>query len=553
MTLKDKFFRTILDAYPAVMSNLQPDGSMVYPDTGYTIYQQYSGYYFAFLYKYNHPDNPYLSNPEMLTLSTRCWKHFSTQVNDQGLIRIITMNQDFNMYWPEEWGFYNWLLSYELIGGDLPPADRDFWLEKLHLIFPQMVESVRKESEDEKFEGTLATNQIRNHFLWTVLAVYRYGQIFGKQDAMDYADSLMARALGAQLPIGTWYENYGLVIDYADITLCAMSLYGIYAKNDRAIAAVDKGLKYITSLKNPDFTKVLGIDERNRSNKGIAAQTAPSYANSAAGVDYLSRWINVMARDKQLHKNVHGLVTVCEMLSLLPDDVPYNENPPAPPPLNTSYPAQDLFVREQGPWILSFCGMKHNAYESRWNLERQSLVGVYVKGIGPLWGGVHSIGQPEFSTFSVTRGGKVHYMHDKCTIGESSVALEYGGRTCTIEALNITDSELTLRFQVKNPGDTERVYLNLPFYNLRGTEVSFDGRKVALDKSNCWQHINADAPVLIHGVRLTASEPTEFKYPILPYNSYKIKQERNLSEVYGILSAELDYKNPSVTVTIKLK
>jgi hypothetical protein len=373
----------------------------------------------------------------------------------------------------------------------------------------------------------------------------------GDSEALRFASELMGKVCDAQLPIGTWLENEGLVINYADITNCPISIYAIYSGDKRATQAIERSFAYLNALKNPDFTKVLGIDERNRFSKALAAQTAPSFAYCEGGVEFLSRWIRSIAASGQLTRDTHGLVAVCEMLRLLPDVEYIADSTPAAP-LNTSFPEQHLFVREIGPWILSFCGMKHKAYDNRWSLERQGLLGIYVNGKGPLMGGVHSIGQPEFSLFNIITGGKLHYMHDTLSISDDHVTLEYGGRKCTIEALDVNERQVRLRFSINGLEDVDRAFINMPLYDLKGASIVIAGKELAFAEEYFSRWIDADTKLRLRGVDFATSAGSMLRYPVFPYNSYKQKQERSFNEVYGIWSIELDYLQPSVDLTLTI-
>ena len=545
--LRDKFFQTALDACPAILEKFQDDGSIIHADIGYTIYQQYIGFYFAFLHCYEHPDNPWYNDATMLERAIRAWDHFATRVNEQGETHIITMNQDWG-YGLEEWGFYYWLSTYDLIKDKLPDGGAR-WLEYIQRIYRKLHDNLRKQTSSEAFATQLARHQVHNHFVWTVLGMYRYGQLMNDDEAKRFSTELMHRVFDAQLPIGTWLENEGLVINYADITNCPISIYAIYSGDERAAKAIERCFSYVNALKNPDFSKVLGVDERNRFTRSLAAQTAPSFAFSEGGVEFLSRWIQNIAATGQLVNDTHGLVAVCEMLRLLPD-VDYISDFTVPAPLSTSFPEQYLYVREVGQWILSFCGMKHKAYDNRWNLERQGLLGIYVNGSGPLMGGAHSISQPEFSLFNVIADGKLHYMHDTCIISDDNITLKYGGRTCLIEVLNLDERQIELRFSVNGLQDVDRAFVNLPLYYLKGSNINVGDTKLSFDEDYVSQWIEADINLRLRGIDFTTNVGSTLRYPVFPYNSYKQKQERNFDDVYGIWSIELDYMQSSVEVTL---
>lgn len=547
--LKDVFFKTALEVCPVILEKFQEDGSLIHPGVGYTIYQQYSGFYFAFLYTYKHPENPWYGDVKMLERAIRAWDHFATRVRENGETNVITMNQDWG-YYLEEWGFYYWLSTYDLIKHKLPDKGAR-WLGYIQRIYGKLLENMRKQAASEEFAEHLKRNQVHNHFVWTVLGMYRYGQLMGDAEAKSFATELMGKVCDAQLPIGTWLENEGLVINYADITNCPISIYAIYSGDKRAEKAIERSFSYMNALKNPDFTKVLGIDERNRFTSGLAAQTAPSFAYLDGGVAFLSRWIRSIAASGQLGRDTHGLVTVCEMLRLLPN-VEYMTDFPVPAPLNTAFPEQYLYVHEIGPWILSFCGMKHKAYDNRWNLERQGLLGIYVNGKGPLMGGAHSIGQPEFSTFNIVADGKQHYMHDVCTIDHEKVTLDYGGRKCTIEALSVDERQIRLRFSVAGLQDVDRAFVNMPLYFLKGSSLTIGGKELPFAEEYITRWIEANTKINLRGVDFSANGGTILRYPIFPYNSYKKKQERSFDEVYGIWSIELDYMQPSVDLTLTI-
>ena len=549
--LKAAMLKEILSAYEGMRARVQEDGSVTAPD-GYSVSSLYLGYYYAFLYTLKHPDNPHYLSGEALALCLRIWEHYGdARLAPNGMTEIITRDQRWiPSHGLDEWAFYYWLASYELLREHLPHDVAAVWRERLALIFERVHEEVAREDASEEFERLLHKHTVRNHLVWTIFAMYRYGQIFGMPEVMEDARGVLYRVLDAQHPIGTWFEGESLVIGYGGVTICPLSFFALYANDDKAAAAVSRSLSYFLSVKYRDLSDVLGIDVRNRYARQAGPFTAVGYCRTPEGAAYLSQWFDMMQQQQNWQKTPFSLVLGCEMFRMFPEDAAEPRHQ-APLPLHTRNEELLLTIEERGGFTVSFCGMEHAVLNNKWIMERQSLLGIYAEGIGALCGGAHSVGDPAFSLFSLVRGGKVHYLHDACRLTPRGAVMTYDGFACSYEVLEQSDAALVCRFEAPDLPEAEYVNWNLPFLNLCGKTIAINGEAVPLDKAPFERQLASGDTLAIGGATIMLTAPAAFRYPVFAFVPYNLTQKQNYAEAYGMLSVRFFQRLSTFDMTVR--
>src|SRR5690606_37353890 len=103
----------------------------------------------------------------------------------------------------------------------------------------------RQTASSDAFVEGLATNNAHNHYVWSVLAMYRYGQFCNDGAICTDARTIMERILAAQLECGTWFEGGTAVVGYGSVTTCAVSLFELADNNAAARVAIDRNFSYV--------------------------------------------------------------------------------------------------------------------------------------------------------------------------------------------------------------------------------------------------------------------------------------------------------------------
>ena len=73
--IKDRLIKELIAAYGDICALIEPDGSVLYED-GYSIYAQLTGYYFAFMFVCEHPENPYFGDKKTYERAASGWDHY---------------------------------------------------------------------------------------------------------------------------------------------------------------------------------------------------------------------------------------------------------------------------------------------------------------------------------------------------------------------------------------------------------------------------------------------------------------------------------------------
>lgn len=557
MKLKDEFVAALAGVCDQASGMQREDGRFAHPDSGYSVLNQYAGYYFAFLFACPHERNPYFGDERLLERAVAGWNFYRTQMTEDGLTQIYTMNQ----YWNktlDEWGIYYWMQTIELLRSRLSEEQIGQWNESIDAAMRTMVAEVRQTSASESYRRLLAANSVANHFVWKVLCCYRYGSLRGDAELTAWARGEMELIVSFQTESGIWLESHTPVVRYADVTICAVSLFAHYDRNGRAEETVRRNLAFVLSATYPNLSKNDCLDGRNRYTEAISAYTALTFHRYAQGRSYLLAWIRgVRSLNDTAHsigRRLQGLAVLTDLTALLPDDIEVRPDEENAWRQTSSVRFGDLkasIVRENG-WVATLCGLEQRTFGNRWILERQNLLSLYHEDGGILVGGGHSIAQPELSSFTVASAGKLHYLPGagRLTDDGRGLVLEYAGRTCTIAVVGIRDGAVTVRYAVQGLTATERACVQIPLPRVRGAAVRCGERQWTPGEAALSCDIEAGREFRYKHFDWTLNRDAMFGYPHMPFNSYTQKQRKSLDEAFAVLRVELNADAAELELTI---
>lgn len=555
MNLRTELLETLTGVYDSIGGMQDATGRFRHPDAGYSIYGQYAGYYFALLYTFEREGNPYYLDENTLARAVKGWDYYATQITEAGLANIITFN---DQYWGDvldEWGLYYWINTVELLKPFLPAAKTAEWSERIDVAAAAAGDVIERTSSSAAYLESLRENSVQNHFVWTVLCYYRYGMVRGDRAIMDRAETEMERILSFRHEAGLWLEERTPVVKYAEVTACAVSLFEMYSSNAKASEAVEHNLQYVLATLYPDFTKNECMDGRNRYARGITHYTAPTFYKSDAGKAYLTRWVRYIREQGDVDKDLKGVTVLADMARMMPEEAERSEEDVwRYVPESTRYEGLKAVIERKRDWVVTMCGLEQKTLNNRWFLERQNLVSVFDRASGLLVGGGHSIAQPELSTFAVVSAGTLYYLPQEGALEPEGLGIRavYGGRICTVRATAMTEQETKLVYRVEGLLETERAYVQIPFFvGGGGGSINVQGADVPLDSEPQCRFVPSNAAFVFKNVEYRLTSDAEFRYPILPYNSYKQAQRRQFGEAFGALKVELDDRSNEVELTLR--
>lgn len=552
VNLKDKFFEALIPLYSEVASKQRPSGQFYTLSRKYTLYGQYAGIYFAWLYTLDRPDNPYFKDSNTLARAVSGWDFYATQISAEGKARVIT----YDRYWHDavdEWGCYYWINTIALLDPYLPSETKARWNECIDRIAVAMEEVAQATLNEVGYLERLSSGSISNHFVWTLLCLYRHASVRGDGPSCDRNRVRFEQVLEHQLPSGTWTESGTLVIGYGEVTICAVSLFGIFDDNARAAEAVRRNLDYRLQTLYPNFRGNDCLEGRVHYSPGIFPYTAATFGNSREGKTYLARWIDYLQleqpEERRLSEALQGLAVVSDLATHLPNvDILMDDRLPAGSS-ETLWPDLKARITRRDQWTVTMCCLLPSMDRSRWIMERQNLISVFHEKGGLVIGGGHSIAQPEFSTFNVISDGTMQYLHRQGELTDRGMTLRYGKCNCLVSC-QVNDGVVHLRYEVEDLLELDRVLINLP--------VWVENRQLGIgeDSLNCNDNafcveIPSGDSLKIGSIRLTSTRHACLRYPIQAFDPYHQNQaEATEVQKQAILTLELTSQNRVCDITI---
>jgi hypothetical protein len=566
MQLKTRFFQSLLPLHDAVAALQRPTGQFV-NDTGYTVYNQYAGIYFAFLYTHDEPANPYFHDPETLRRAIAGWEFYRTQVNDEGKAKIYTFDQ----YWydgADEWGCYYWINTLQMLRPYLDAQTIQQWDQCIDRIVHKAIRDyIDRTLADAPSMKNLDEGSVANHFIWHILCFYRYGMTRNRPDMCDEARSIMEKICRTLPPHGAWFEHGQPVVKYAEVASCAVSLFELFDNNALAADVIRTSLDFVLATTYPDLTHNAALDCRNHYSCGRVPYTAPTFCKSEPGQAYLTRWIDHVTNRQEPSASIayklQGLAVVTDIACFLPPDAPCNQaDPTTYLPEQTRWPQLNTAITRRHGWTVTLSGSPATPSTSRWVLERQNLLEIFHAPPVPpvpslaespeyapppalLIGGGHSVAHPHFSCFNIIAEGKVHYLHSDSRLADTglSLSLKYGPRWCHIHVEELAEGQLQLRYEVQGLTDLERALVHIPLW-LSPSQVQNLKSEISNLKSP--QSLPPHHPFPFSAAQLTLSEPAEFTFPHHPFNPYLQQQKAESTPPHALLSISLDKARPTV-------
>lgn len=568
MKIKDYMLDVLVKNFDDITCAVDPDGRVLNAGGKYTIFNQCTGFYYAILYTYNHPKNPYFHKKELLDLSMKCWDSFiKIHLNDDGSLKLIT----FDKYWydgVEEWCTLELINTLELLKDVLPKEKFDYYTKVSVILAEYLKKSVLDEYETEEFRTSADARTVKNHFLWSVVCVYKYAITKGDIALQEKMKDIIFELLDKRMPFGVWLEAGSLVIDYAYVSYGAISLFASYydRDNEKILNALRQIREYLENC-SYDYLENMGcIDIRNRFGKNtVAMHISGVELDKKRGEVFFTKHLEKLSdMPETIYDKHQNLGFFClSFQSIEGGEIKYEEESKAQTiyidkldeviPEYSKEKLNTIVIKENG-FSIPFCILTQKSFNNRWSLERQNLISVYHKEKGLILGGGHSISDPSFSCFNVITDGCLSYLHSEAKfISDKKAELIYNNTKCLLEITEITENNVTIKYSAENLKDTDRVLVNIPVFANYIDSFSFDN--ITYDTTDLCafgKEIKKEEKLTVCGTELSLTKDAFLKYPVFAFNPYVQVQEPAKSNAFIVLTAELTYDKSEVELKIDI-
>jgi len=340
-------------------------------------------YPLAYLYKTEHPLNPYYAKKEIRDAAVAICDYIA------GIESTL------------EWPLYSLCQVYELLEDELDPDRRKRWRDYAEVY-------VNTRGIRPYFYTSF------NHEAWNAVAVLRAGQVFARPDWQEQGRRLMHQLLKVQTGLGYFDEgpHHGPSMKYNQTQLAPMLLFADYAGDEKVLAASKKLADFMIRYSFPDGSPMGTFDGRQSWSLGYYGTLCYGLDRWPEGKEHNRRiyrtrkkWGILDPRDR--HYNFsdwyayfgYGFL-LDEYLSLRP------EAPSAPLPQDSD----GWLIKESGPsfdggaarrhgWITALSAINSDiprVARSVYRLERQSRLDLWHEKTGLLIGGGHNMRETDF-------------------------------------------------------------------------------------------------------------------------------------------------------------
>ena len=573
--LKTLMLKTLVDVCETVKAHQKDDGKIVDNEGRFATGPQAMGYYYATLYTYEHPDNPYHHDADILARAEKCWDYHTGLMNDEGKVAFYTYDQ----YWStnyDTWTTLHLLNSIELLRGHLPGDKLAAYENKMELAVRGIKARVDEIYTGEAYRQNLQKHELWNIFLWMVALLTRYALLKDDAALLAYCDGIMNEICAWQLPFGTWLEGGSLVVAYAHTTLGGLSLYAHYRQNQNTAVneAVLRNIDYLLACYYKGTLPINCFDIRSRAAKSAGQPFIPgSFVGTPNGLSFCSRH----ARDLWTHRAgmtdhlllllffTAGFSTVTEDVAMAPeypapDGITYIDKLEQPIESYSPETLNTLVMRKHG-FAVPVCLLTSKSQNERFHFHRQNLFSVYHEKAGIIIGGGHSTAMPEFSTCNVIADGLSRYLHTagKFT-GDGRFSLWYGKNRCDI-AIDIGKDAVKVHYQAHfegEEGEVERVIINVPIFSRHTEFIRAAGPvgEVCVDTGKldyCGLRLDPQSIIATDAADITCDRVATLKYPVFAFNTYMKDQQPAIENAFMILSCDLDYIRHDMNLVIRMR
>jgi hypothetical protein len=375
-----------------------------------------------------------------------------------------------------------------------------------------------------------------NHLFIISGSLYRLGRLLGEERHCRLARRAMHRLCELQSPEGYFPENSGPVVGYQRVSLLGLCDYRRTSGDRFVDPFVARGIGYVGRAMYPNLTGIETLDQRNRGGLRVGRPGArPTPMDVCFGLDPVGRLLAERAvagyqaaldeRPEGVSYHVAGLVALGGLLYV---DGPVARLLPSERRAFVDRLEGKAVIVRRDRWMLVLSAYEgSNRPGNPYILDRTQSLSLYHDRFGLVIGGgndKHNLGA---ATFEVVESDCVRYFPPvggsvRAAGRRGRLDLDYGAARARLTATVRSAREVRLVAGLCTNFAEQTSGLNLQIPIGPGAVVRIDGRRVRLSskatETRTWRVRRRFEPA--PGVRLELPGGGEFRWPVLPWNSY---------------------------------
>jgi len=467
------------------------------------------------------PANPYYHDKKLLAVIA---KGGEALVDDQDADGKWIFRKKDQSTWGQifmPWTYSRWIRTYVLVKDALPKASRAKWEKGLLLGF----KGIRRDE----------INRVHNIPCHHAMALYIAGLAFKNEEWKQAAWDFQQKVMAEQFPEGYWSENSGPVVSYNMTYLEALGVYYAFSKDPAVLDALNRSVKFHSTILWSDGSSASAIDERVIYHKNInVGNVGFSYSPEGRGFLLSQLW-----KESEGGKKLVGGDYAASLL-LYGGQGAVAPLPTAQAQSVSVIGKNEAVIVRNAPWEWAFSAYTTKPIQNRWIQDRQNHLDIFHAQLGLIAGGGNSKLQPYWSTFTV--GDPAFMRHkegeeepnflpaidlkwaaDKAVITKSGnpteMTLTYGDIECSV-AVEVMPSGQLAVLTYKAP-EGKKVEAHLPFLKIadtvktaKGAEFAIGEGELVLDSQNIGKHFEYGR------LRVAIPEGATLRWPARQHNPY---------------------------------
>lgn len=572
---------------PAILATARPNGQ--FGTTPWIVRDQDAILTLALLYHCE--GGPHYREPKFLELIAAGGRYLRARQDAKGMWPFD--KKDGSNWGPiyMPWTYLRWIVTFQLMAGDLAPADHAIWAEGLKLGYGGIA-ATELSSRSNIYPGPLTGAPplqpgevrpwIHNIPCHHAAGLFIAGRQFGRPDWEKQARDFMQLVVAAQSEYGWWTEHRGPVVLYNRVYLEALGVYHALSGDAAVLPALERGDRFHLNYVYPNGAMIETVDERNPYQP----------LKLARGPDGQARYLPAgVAIHPGLYFTDPGRALIAHQWPLVADRDPaeldaaeflYLFLPKTDAGFAfTSAPARrfrmgpDALLAREDPWLLSFSAYCCARTPNRFIQDRQNLLSIYHRDSGLILGGGNTKLQPLWSTLTVGDpslltpiGAKrdtnlapdvpLAYTPDHCEITEPAPnrwtqRITAAGAIAELACEIVSATELRLSAMlVQAASDGRPAAVHLTFIPYPESPVTFsDGTRADIAAATRWEKSGV-TKVGHHNWQLTLPAGARVTCPVLPHNPYTADGHAEPVEGRLVVTLPLDHAGAGHELTLSV-
>ncbi len=524
------FIRQLAALIPGIMGTFHADTGR-FGDEPWICNDQESMFPLAVAWSWQDDDNPYYHSDELLKTIVKAGDALIDDMDEKGM--WIFRKKD-NSTWGMihmPWTYSRWIRSYMLTRGAMSDAERARWDKALKLGFSYI-------NGDCKTIASI--NNISCHH---AMALYAAGKLFGEEEWMKTAAEYIGKVVAAQDPEGFWSEHYGPVVTYNYFYIEALGCYYSMSGDVSVLPALERSARFHFSILFRDGSSAACLDERNNYSRAIAIGYSKAIGVGTTGFAWTAVGRGFLAQQFKLCANTP--FSADYLAAMLLHGCSGEAVPPSELGEDGLYISGDgKFCKlSRGPWQVFFSSYACQASPSRWIMERQNMLDIFLDGRGLVCGGGNTRLQPLLSTFTFGDTSLLKMDHvsekpvlvpeiplkwhpDRAEIRRegrlATLSMEYGGGRVSVQAVpDEAAGRLAVTFSLLSGVDSD-CEAHLPIMQVpgRGHVTLADGSRRELGGALELTGREAGNRFAYGGVLYEVPDEAVLKWPVKLFNQY---------------------------------